>query len=557
MESQQKPAGPFGEVYSGRIMRAVVDALDIEGEELHNRTARRFYAGKSVSEYSRNEFFAAFGQALIERGIAPDSVDALPEDADMATAVGTAVALAAERWDHLMANIQSRGAPIVELGEAGERFLRLVAADLALRLFALSNLTGWEPPERGVPLWSRENGAGQILRRHARRAGLTRDRLALMMNVSEASVDNWLDGKNLPAREHVSDLARVMAASGGGDAASFERDLRRDLTFARLADMLAPWIGRDAVASLWDALIRFARTLSAFFADSPSTADKRAGQANSRLLLLGCLEESAPPLLWLLSNLESDEGWKKDLTAASFPWEYHFGSVAMEHSERSAAGLAQDYSDVAPEGSDPSYPIARSEMRAHYKSAALALEGLDISGVLNALLGGIEVRRSLARRFPDSAQVHVELGSYLGMVGKNLGERRFIDEGIRECKIAAGLQPNWDNPAVEVGVILMNVGDYDGALSELEKARETLPRETPHLRFALGYPLMSLGRFAEALEHFEAVIAARPDYASAYSHAARCAFNLGDKRKGASYAKSARMLGEPGEFTAWRDGRYK
>ena len=555
MESQQQPASPFGEVYSGRIMRAVVDALDIDGEELHNRTARRFYAGKSVSEYSRSEFFAAFGQALIERGFAPDSVDAPPEDADMATAVGMAVALAGERWDHLMANIQSRGAPIVELGEAGERFLRLVAADLALRLFALSRLTGWEPPERGVPLWSRDNGAGQILRRHARRAGLSRDRLALALNVSEASVDNWLDGKNLPTREHVSDLARVLASSGGGDAASFARDLRRDLTFARLADMLAPWIGRDAVASLWDALIRFARTLAAFFTDSPSTVDASASQANSRLLLLGCLEESARPLLWLLSNLERDEGWKKDLTAASFPWEYHFEGVAMEHSERSAAGLAQDYSDVAPEGSDPSYPIARNEMRAHYKSAAL--DSLGISGVRDFLMGGLDVRRSLARRFPDSAQVHVDLGSYLGMVGKNLGERRFIDKGILECKIAAGLQPDWDNPAVEVGVILMNVGDYDGALSELEKARETLPRETPHLRFAMGYPLMQLGRFAEALEHFEAVIAVRPDYASAYSHAARCAFKLGDKRKGASYAKSARMLGEPGEFTAWREGRYK
>ena len=555
MESQQQPAGPFGDVYSGRIMRAVVDALDIDGEELHNRTARRFYAGKSVSEYSRRQFFTAFGQALIERGIAPDSVDAPPDDVDMATAVGMAVALAGERWDHLMANIQSRGAPIVELGEAGERFLRLVAADLALRLFALSRLTGWEPPERGVPLWSRDNGAGQILRRHARRAGLSRDRLALALNVSEASVDNWLDGKNLPTREHVSDLARVLASSGGGDAASFERDLQRDLTFARLADMLAPWIGRDAVASLWDALIRLARTLSAFFSDSPSTADKRANQANSRLLLLGCLEESARPLLWLLSKLESDEGWKKDLTAASFPWEYHFESVAMEHSARSAAGLAQDYSDVAPEGSDPAYPIARSEMRAHYKSAAL--DDLDISGVRSFLMGGLDVRRSLARRFPDSAQVHVDLGSYLGMVGKNLGERRFIDAGILECKIAAGLQPNWDNPAVEVGIILMNIGDYDGALNELEKARETLPRETPHLRFALGYPLMQLGRFAEALEHFEAVISVRPDYASTYSHAARCAFKLGDKLKGASYAKSARMLGEPGEFTAWREGRYK
>lgn len=240
MESKKKSAGPFGNVYSGRIMRAVVDALDIGSEELRNRTARRFYAGESVNEYNRGQIFAAFGQALTERGIAPDSVDALPEDANMAAAMGNAVALAGERWDSLMANIQSRGAPIADLGEAGERFLRLAVADLALRLFALSRLTGWKPPERGAPLWIEDNGAGKSLRRRARQAGLSRRKLALMLNVSEVSVDNWLDGKNLPDREHVSDLSRVLAARGGEDAASYERDLQRELTFARLADMLAP-----------------------------------------------------------------------------------------------------------------------------------------------------------------------------------------------------------------------------------------------------------------------------------------------------------------------------
>lgn len=558
MESKQKSDGPFGDVYSGRIMRAVVDALDIESEELRNRTARRFYAGESVNEYNRAQIFAAFGQALAELGIAPDSVDALPEDADMPTVVGNAVALAGERWDSLMANIQSRGAPIAELGEAGERFLRLAVADLALRLFALSRLTGWKPPERGAPLWIEDNGAGKTLRRRARQARLSRRKLALMLNVSEVSVDNWLDGKNLPDREHVLDLARVLAARGGEDAASYERDLQRELTFARLADMLAPWIGRAAAANLWDALMRFARTLMAFFDDLPLVADGRSHQTELRLLLFGCLDDSARPLLQLLSNLESDESWKNDLIAASFPWEPHFEIVAAQHSASSAAGLSQDYFDVAPEDSDPSYEIARSELLAHAESVQLALSGPDILGALkNALLGGIDVRRSIAHRFPNSAQAHVDLGSYLGMVGKNLGERRFIDEGVTECKIAAGLQPDWDNPAVEVGIILMNVGDYNGALSELEKARETLPSDTPHLRFALGYPLMMLERHDEALDHFEAVIGVRPDYASAYTHAARCAFALGDKRKGAKYAKAARMLGEYGEFTAWRDGKYK
>ena len=168
--------------------------------------------------------------------------------------------------------------------------------------------------------------------------------------------------------------------------------------------------------------------------------------------------------------------------------------------------------------------------------------------VLDLLQDGIDRRRSLVRRFPHSTEAHYQLGSFLGMVGKNLRARELVDEGIVERKIAAGLLPNWDGPTVECGIMLANIGEYDDALRELERARVTLPEATPHLRFVTGYVLLMLERYADALEHLKTVTEVRPDFASAHRYAAQCAFKLGDKIKGAHHASWPTLRsGQPGE----------
>ena len=55
---------------------------------------------------------------------------------------------------------------------------------------------------------------------------------------------------------------------------------------------------------------------------------------------------------------------------------------------------------------------------------------------------------------------------------------------------------------------------------------------TPHWWFAMGFVLMELERFSEGLEHLEAVIELRSDYALAYNCAARCAFRMGGRGQG-------------------------
>ena len=53
---------PMDGLYSGRILRAVVQALDIEEEVLDSKTAQRFFSGRHVDEYNRNQIFDALGR---------------------------------------------------------------------------------------------------------------------------------------------------------------------------------------------------------------------------------------------------------------------------------------------------------------------------------------------------------------------------------------------------------------------------------------------------------------------------------------------------------------
>ena len=178
-------------LYSGRVLRAIVKALDIEDEVLDGRTARRFFSGESVNEYNRNQIFDAFGQALITRGLAPETLDDLPEDLPMASVVGMSVMRACGKWDRLMARIQGRSGKITDVSEAGTQFLRLVIVDLALRLFALVRLNLANLPLVEPPTWVLENGIGKVLRQHLCQAGLTRDQLSGTARRPAQSVNRW------------------------------------------------------------------------------------------------------------------------------------------------------------------------------------------------------------------------------------------------------------------------------------------------------------------------------------------------------------------------------
>ena len=175
--------GPLRRAYSGQVIGAVVEALGLDQGVLRGRTARRFFDGRPVSDYSRKEILEGLGKGLVDRGIVPVPHLFREYDISMVAVIGGAVARAALQWDNLIATIQSRST-IEDSAMAIKQFLSLVVVDLSLRIFALLRMAGLKPHPPETPLWPEENGGGKLLRRLTQRAGLTREELASCLNVS-------------------------------------------------------------------------------------------------------------------------------------------------------------------------------------------------------------------------------------------------------------------------------------------------------------------------------------------------------------------------------------
>ena len=314
---------------------------------LTNRTARRFFSGQHVDEHNRNQIFDALGQALVTRGLAPETLEDLPETLPMVSVVGMTLMMVCGEWDRLMAHIQARSGQAADVGEAVAQLLRLVVVDAALRLFALVYLDLEGLPGSEPPAWVLENGTGNILRQRLREAGLTRNHLAARLEVWPTSVDNWLDGKNRPSPENVAALARELASrERGGDAAALERSLNRQISLAAMADQMAAGIGRDKLIELTTKLAHFVRALSQS-AELPRILGGKPRGIVRNLVMLGSAGGSAAGLLSWLADREPDPDWRWNLLAATRFWDPAFEAVSMMHTgQRSAAGLAQDISDV-------------------------------------------------------------------------------------------------------------------------------------------------------------------------------------------------------------------
>ena len=550
------------------MLRAVAEALDLgEGHRLTSRTARRFFRNSSPNGHSRREIFLAFGQTIIDMGFVPDLSLYLPLQVPSAQVYADSLESAARHWDAFMSETQSESSWDVDLVTAGRCFVNLATVDLALRLCALNLLAGFDVRLPEVPLWAEENGIGRILRKHTTGVGLSRAQLAGRIEVSETTVDNWFDGRHWPDLAYIDSLALEFSRGNPASAVPMVVDLKRQFALARLCQALSELVGRDHVHSAIDSVSRFARDLAALLRPrvlpgAKSTAIETAMGAT--LLLSSSDDPWVSELLFLLADSYADGERKDSVLAAARPWKLALGvaRIAMEGPKSLSAGLAQDYLDVV-DGSARSGAIEVREVinreLGRQVTSLVAMGSLeDPLGVLASIFeDGIAIRRQLVERFPHSPDAHTQLGSLLGMVGGKTGERALIDEGLLECRIASGLCPAWDMPAVERGIMLTEFGEHLEALLELEQVARDLQEPTPHWHFVTGYVLTELERFAKGLEHLEAVISVRPDYALAYRYAAHCAFKVGDSRKGAAYAKTGQRLGEPDVFDAWQSGEYR
>ncbi len=115
--------------------------------------------------------------------------------------------------------------------------------------------------------------------------------------------------------------------------------------------------------------------------------------------------------------------------------------------------------------------------------------------------------QSLLQKYPDVAELHINLGAALRGAGDNAGaEAAYRDATARAPKNALA----WFNLAN----LLRETRRSGEALVAYRKA-DTLQPATPEILNNLGVQLYDCGAVAEALKHYDAALAIRPDFTDA------------------------------------------
>ena len=549
--------------YSGQIIGAIVEALDIKDDILTDKTAKRYYSGTAISEYSLKQIYIALGRKLVEVNIVPVPMMFEKHGTSMPMITAASLARLAKKWDGLCAMVQSRSSTVQDSSQAIEGFCRLIIIDLALRAVAWFRLANLPPFKPITPQWAEENGPGKTLRTLLSKAGITRSQFSARVEVSDVSIDNWLDGKVRPTPKNIEIMAEAFSRLiPDSNKCILQVQFQRQFTLAYLSDIIADKIGREAVLELASALYRFTWLISEDIKAMKRPPIEEVAGTEFQMLRFGTDEPTSHVLLRNLASVEQDGKWRKEILAATTSWELRFEEIAGENSFPAAsAGLAQELPEefkkaALDDGTEQDLKRLGETNSLQPNDYQLIAAG-DFKMLLGIFDRGINDRRLIVKRHPRSPQAHMELGAFLGMVGKHRGDRNLVNEGINECKIAAALCRDWDTPLVEPGIILINIGRYDEALKELENAANKLPKMTPHLAMNRGYAFMQTNKLEQALVDFEFVIQLRPNYARALDCAAYCSFMTNDHVKGMKYAKEARKYGEPRTYDDWRRGVYK
>lgn len=125
----------------------------------------------------------------------------------------------------------------------------------------------------------------------------------------------------------------------------------------------------------------------------------------------------------------------------------------------------------------------------------------DLEGAIGAYIRSIEM-------YP-TAEAHTFLGWAYSFQGR-------IDEAIKECETAIQIDPDFGNPYNDIGVYLIEKGEYDEAVPWLQKAMEAKryePRHYPHMN--MGRVLVRKGQYQEAIRELKKALAIEPNYPAA------------------------------------------
>ena len=540
--NSDKSAANYKVPLSGPILGAVVRELRLQNDVLTDKTARRYFSGQRVKDDSKREVLLAIGEALVVHGIITESPVMERVGLPLKKILSLGVACTADHWDRLVGHMRYTSTPVDRPDLVAISYLRLAIIDLALRISAALWLAELPTPDEETPLWAEDKGGAKYLRQLLVRCGVsrpTREQLTEELEVSDNTLDNWLDTNIRPSRDNIDRIADALAPHIGDlDSDTLKSQLHRHYALCALCDLLATHTGRDEVVNLATALIRFTSRTLAGLRQVNRLNSEDAARVLLPVMLFGTqfgnsfvAREHLLPALW---RQECDRVWRTDLMAASKPWFIRLAHVGLQ---------AHEF--------DQSTQIAFGEFRNEAEDVFRnVIEARDWSRVPRDLDKFLRrAMQELVHR-PESAECHYLVGSMLSMVGA-------VDIGIQECWISACLAPTWESPRVQVGIILLNAGRNQEAREHLENLARGQDDLSPHLAFNLGVARLRTGDAAGGLAALEQAIEVQHDHARALDIAAHCAFLIGDEVKGRRLAKLADQLGHSETYREWREGKYR
>lgn len=457
------------------------------------------------------------------------SILSLLSDSTTDQVVGASIAIWADLWDEFVGQMRTASTPVNAPRLIVMSCLRLAVIDIALRVSAALWLAKLPPPGEKTPLWAMAKGGSTNLKRLLALCSdkpPTREVLAEEIGVWDKTVDSWFDAGTRPNVQNIDRISEVLAPRMiGVEVSILKADLHRHYFLCSLGDRLADMVGRDNVVELADALIRLIRRISdllnVFTGWMPHDFD---AVAQALILIQGVHGEVSQPLLTELERYEEDLVWKADLAVAHMPWHSRLRSIArvaggldrvvdrppdelgvpkkvVVAAKDNMLRLAQSNSGDDPESEDGMFAKQVEDPKYRAGQQMLLAEQALLE---NDLVIAVKYFLRAAELQPLSTWYHFHAGILLGHIGQ-------VEEGVRECKIAAGLDETWEAPKVEIGVIWLNSGDTQKARDHLESVARGDDDPSVRLATALGIARMKCGDYLDGLKVLEHAIAKDSD----------------------------------------------
>ena len=532
-ESEVAPRLPT----SGQVLGAIVKTLGISDRKLRSRTARRFFSGRlsdRVKESKRKEIVAAIADALADVGL-----DSTPQDVNAPAPAFPPLADVLDwhalHWDQMRAILRPRMPKVFpsHLATVWKTYFRMVAIDLALRLAAHIRLAGSSPAALDFLDWVGVERRGAYLNKIRGEAGRSVFDFAEATDVSATAVEAWLYQGVRPSNANLVRIAKALAPEGkNAEAKRLLRELRRLYWTSDLAELLAKYIGAEAVTDVVERLRQYATQINRIIDDGD------VGQIDQtdlvELATLGHRSPLAQPLLAALHSSESNEEWRADLLVkgTDLEWVRRLVAVNNQVHQSEVEDLIQETDGQLLKNWDVSNP----EAYAHYQRAG----ELQLQGKIDEALA--EVAKAIQLDPLDPAN-YFTMATYKGEIGMRTGDMALVKEGLDASWMAATLDPNWILPWTEIGWLLIGSGKPEDAIEHLQGVGPECGPLDAYYFTALGMALWEIGNFAEALAAFESSLELNPDDPRVAEFAAAVASQAGDTRKANRYTKDAKHLG--------------